>query len=120
MNSLITTLPPPSSSSTARAVLSQDGYQASVITLPAGGEFVLDVSHNSEDELLFVVDGEATLHVGDASNEVNTMLAKDQAVRLPKNQPHVIVARGDRTAKILRVSVPPRQVIIPPIESFAR
>lgn len=120
MNSLLTTLPPPSSAATSRTILSERGYQASLITLPAGSELTLDEGRNTQDQIVFVVEGEATLHVGDADSDVNTILTEDQAQHLSGNKPHVFVARSGATAKILRVSIPPRQVISPPIESFER
>ena len=48
------------------------------------------------------------------------MAPRDEAMLVPREGEHLIVAHADAPAKLLLVHVPPRQVITPPLESFER
>jgi quercetin dioxygenase-like cupin family protein len=67
-----------------------------------------------EEHLLYVVDGSATIRFDD----LNTILNKDEALLIPRGKQHVIAAHPGAWAKLLRVDVPPRQVVVPQIISF--
>lgn len=116
MNSLLTTLPPYAGAPTSTTVLSQAGYHASLHSLPPGAELPPCPGDGANDHILFVVEGEARVRVGD----VTTILAPEQALHLPSNKEHTIVAGSASALKILCVDVPPRQVTLPPIVSFER
>lgn len=68
------------------------------------------------EHILYGVEGEATIRFGD----VNTMLRQDQALLIPQGKAHVISASAESGTKILRLEVPPRQVVTPQILSFDR
>lgn len=111
MNPQITTLDPVTSATNTKTILSKEGFQCSLIMLAPGDETPLRESHDVEEHILFVVDGEATVRFG----EVNTMLAKDEALLIPKGKAHLIAAGASGWAKLLRVDVPPRQIVTPQI-----
>jgi hypothetical protein len=52
--------------------------------------------------------------------EVNTILRRDQALLLEAGDEPVIAAQPDGAAKVLRVAIPPRQVVTPQILTPAR
>jgi quercetin dioxygenase-like cupin family protein len=114
MNSEITTLDPVSSTVHSKTILSKQGFACSLIMLAPGDETPPRESDQVEEHILFVVDGVATVRFED----VNTILSKDEALLIPKGKPHTIVASPAGWAKILRVDVPPRQVVTPQIISF--
>lgn len=114
MNPQITTLDPVSSNVHARIILAKEGFACSLIMLAPGDETPPSESAQVEEHVLFVVDGEATVRCED----VNTILNKDEAMLIPKGKVHTIVASPGSWTKILRVDVPPRQMVTPQIISF--
>ena len=116
MNSQITTLDPVTSAANTKSILSKDGFTCSILMLEPGNETPKREASNVEEHILFVVDGDVTVRFDD----VNTMLGKDEALLIPKGREHVIAAHPGAWAKILRIDVPPRQIITPPLESFER
>jgi mannose-6-phosphate isomerase-like protein (cupin superfamily) len=116
MNPQLTTLDPITSATNTKSILSKDGFGCSIITLAPGDETPLRESHNVEEHILFTIDGEATVRSGD----LNTMLKKDEALLIPKGQPHLIAAGASGWAKVLRVDVPPRKVVMPEILTIDR
>lgn len=107
----ITSLPPVTTSASSKIVLSQDGFRCSLHTLPlasTGSSF--DVPESPE-HLLFVVDGEITVRSGD----VNTIVNKDEALRLPDGKSASVEARDGENAKVLQIEIPRRQVVTPQI-----
>ena len=116
MNPQITTLDPVTSSLNTKTILAQEGFTCSLLTLAPGDETPRHDTNHVEEHLLFVIEGEVTVRTG----EVNTLLHKDQALLIPKGQVHVIAAHPGNWAKLLRVDVPPRQLVTPQILSFDR
>ena len=116
MNSDITTLDPIAPPTHTKTILAQDGFHCSLISLEPGAETPLRVTTDVDEHLLFVVDGEATVRFTD----VNTVLEKDQALHIAAGREHVIAANFAGPTKLLRVDIPPRQVVTPPIVSFER
>lgn len=113
MNSSITTLDPINTATHAKAILSHDGFRCTLFTLAPGDELSRP-AEEVDEHVLFVVDGEVTLRIG----KVNTILAKEQAHHIAKGQHHAIAAHASGWAKVLRVDVPPRQVVTPQILTF--
>jgi quercetin dioxygenase-like cupin family protein len=114
MNPSITTLDPPTPNATIRKILSQDGFDGSLITLTPGEDAYRVDASQSQEHILFVVDGEVTVRSG----EVNTILKPEDALLLAKGREHSIVAHAPGQAKLLQIEVPPRQVVTPQILSF--
>ena len=116
MNSSLVTLDPVTVPSPARIILSKNGFTASLITIAPGEETPPRGADDAEEHLLFVVEGQATVRF----DEVNTIVDKDEALLIPRGKNHVISAMANRPAKVLRVEVPPRQVVEAPIISPER
>lgn len=116
MNSPTVTLDPISIPTTAKTILSKDGFTCSLITLAPGDETSAHAAEQIQEHLLFAVEGEATIRF----EEVNTILSKYAALLIPRGKPHVIAAEPNEGAKLLRIDVPPRQVVVPQIISFDR
>ncbi len=116
MNPQITTLDPVNRPLHAKTLLAQDGFTCSLLTLAPGDETARPEADAVEQHLLFVVEGEAVVRLG----EVNTILSKDEALLIPKGKAHAIAAQPGGWAKLLRVDVPPRQIVTPQILSVAR
>ena len=63
MNSPLVTLDPVTNRTTAKTILSRDGYTSSLITLESGTETVVGETDKLEEHLLFVVEGGATVRM---------------------------------------------------------
>lgn len=116
MASQITALDPVTTPLNTRTILAKEGYTCTLLTLAPGEETALRATNQSEDHLLFVIEGSVTLRAG----EVNTILGKDQAVPLRKGDETVVVAQPDGWTKLLRIDIPPRQIVTPQIITFDR
>ncbi|MEO6003717.1 MAG: cupin domain-containing protein [Opitutus sp.] len=116
MNSSITTLDPVTRPAHLQTILAEHGITCSLISLEPGAETPLRATTDVDEHLLFVVEGEATVRV----TEVNTILEKDQALHIAAGREHVIAANFTGPVKLLRVDIPPRQIVSPPIVSFER
>jgi mannose-6-phosphate isomerase-like protein (cupin superfamily) len=116
MNSPLVTLDPVTNHTTAKTILSRDGYTSSLITLEPGSETIVGETDKLEEHLLFVVEGGATVRV----DQVNTILNQDGALLIPRGKQHVISAPRNESAKLLRVDVPLRRLNEPEIVSFDR
>jgi mannose-6-phosphate isomerase-like protein (cupin superfamily) len=114
MNSEITTLEPPVQTVMSRNILSKDGFSCSVITLAPHDEIPRSESSQVEEHILFIIEGEALVRFED----VNMILNQEEASLIPKGRKYSLAAHGSGGAKLLRVDVPPRQIVTPPILSF--
>lgn len=111
MNPPLTTLDPVTSPSNIKSILAKEGFHGSIITLSPGDETPLREAQDVEATVLFAIEGEATVRFGD----LNTMLKKDEALLIPKGRAHLIVSGPNSWARILRVELPPQQVVTPQI-----
>lgn len=116
MTSKITTLDSVPATLNTKTILEKDGFSCSLLTLAPGDATPRREANQIEDHVLFVADGAATVRVG----EVNTILAKDQAMLIRQSQEYVIAAHPGGWAKILRIDVPPRQIVTPQIITLDR
>jgi mannose-6-phosphate isomerase-like protein (cupin superfamily) len=116
MKSQITTLDPVTTSPNTRTVLAKEGYTTSILTLAPGDETPPLAPTDINEHLVFVLEGEATVRTG----EVNTVLGKEQALLIRKGEDHVISAHPRGVTRILRIDVPPRQIVTPPIITLER
>lgn len=110
MNNL-TTLQPPAAAANSRNILAKNGFACALVTIEPGEQLSIEHSPSGEEHLLFVVEGEVTIRSG----EINTMLNKNEAHLLPKAEDCTIEASAEKPAKLLRVDVPPRQIVEAPI-----
>jgi mannose-6-phosphate isomerase-like protein (cupin superfamily) len=116
MTPQITTLDPVTTPIHVKTILSKNGFTCSLLELEAGNETPWREAHEVEDHVIYLVAGEATVRFGD----VNTILDRDEALLIPKGRAHAIAAAASGPARILRVEVPPRQIVTPQILSFDR
>jgi mannose-6-phosphate isomerase-like protein (cupin superfamily) len=116
MTPQITTLDPVTTPINMKTILAKDGFTCSLLTLAPGDETPRRDAIQIEEHVLFVIEGEATIRYG----EVNTILAKDQALLIRQGEEHVITGHPGGWTKILRVDVPPRQIMTPQIITFDR
>lgn len=114
MNPQLTTLDPIAAIA-SKTILAQDGFTCSLLTLAPGDEAPLR-ANEVEQHLLFVVEGDITVRFDD----INTMLNPGGALLVPKGKAYLISAGNSGWSKILRVDVPPRQIVEPEIVSFER
>ena len=106
----------PATSPTTKTILAKEGFQCSVTMLAPGDKTPLRDAHEVEEHIVFVIEGQVTVRFGD----INTMLNKDEALLIPKGREHLFAAGANSWAKILRVDVPPRQVVTPQILTIDR
>jgi quercetin dioxygenase-like cupin family protein len=111
----LTTLDPVPSLVRSTTILAKEGYHCSVIILAPRAETAPREAREVEEHLLIAVEGDVTVRFGD----INTMLRKEAALLVPKGTAHLISA-AESGAKILRVDVPPRQVVTPQILTLDR
>lgn len=116
MNPQITTLDPVATASNTKTILAKNGFDCALLTIAPGEEVAQLEVKTTDEQLLFVVEGEITVRAG----AVNTILEQDKALLVPRNESHTLVAHSNRPAKILRVIIPPRQIVTPQILSFSR
>ena len=116
MNPSIVTLDRVTTPTNSKTILSKDGFVCSLVMLAPGDETPPREADQVEEHVLFVVEGEATVRF----DALNTILKKDDALLIPRGKPHVISAHPGGWAKLLRLDVPPRQVVVPQIISFER
>ena len=116
MNSQLTTLEPVTTAANAKVLLTKDGFTCTLLMLAPGDEAPGREASQAEEHLLYLIEGEATVRFDD----INTMLSKDEVLLIPKGRRHTIAAHPGGWAKLLRVDVPPRRVVVPQIISFDR
>jgi len=112
----LATLDPVRSPAHSKTILSQDGFTCTLLTLAPGDETRRVESGHLDEHVLYVIEGEVTVR----SDAVNTILTQDKALLVPKGKEHSIAAHPGSRAKLLRLEVPPRQVIVPPLVSLER
>src|SRR5687768_522239 len=116
MNPQVITLEPTTTPTNSRTILSKNGFTCSLIMLAPGEETPPRETDQVEEHVLYIVEGMATVRF----EELNTILNKDEALLIPRDKQHVIAAHPETSAKLLRVDVPPREVVVPQIVSFDR
>ena len=112
MNSLITTLPPPPAAPSTTTILTKSGFSCSLITLAPGAELPASGAPATDEQILFVIEGEAAVQLGD---DVTTMLGRESALLIPSGREPGIVANSGSWTKLLRVQVPARTQLVSPL-----
>lgn len=108
------TLEPAARPTKTRNILAKDGFNCSLILLSPNEEIPRVEAAQVEEHILFVVHGEVTVHFED----MNTMLNQDEALLIAKGKEYSLSVRSAGECKLLRVDVPPRQIVTPQILSF--
>lgn len=110
----ITTMEQPTTTLSVRKILSNNGFECAVVTLQPDDDMAIDAARDSEERLLYVISGEATA----SSGEITTLLSAESAFLVPQREGCRVTVSGTQPVKLLRVEVPSRQVIEPPIYAF--
>lgn len=111
MNSSLTTLARPASPLQSTPVLSQRGFICTLFTLEPDTESTLPPSLSPDEQLLFVLEGDLAIHV----EGLTTLVNQGGACLLKPGPAAVLTARADTPTRVLRVEIPPRQVVTPQI-----
>lgn len=111
MNSLLTTLAPAPAGGQPKTVLSKNGFTCTVLTLAPGDELRRDDAGQIGEHVLYLLEGWATVSIGD----ISIILEKDRALHLAAGRVHTIAANAGSPARLLRVDVPPRAPVEPQI-----
>jgi glyoxylate utilization-related uncharacterized protein len=111
MNSSLNLLERPTAALTTTAVLAQNGFTCTLLTLEPGAETTLPAGRSPDEQLLFVVDGDIAIHAG----AVTTIVNRGEAFLLAPGATPVVSARVGPPARVLRVEIPPRQAVTPQI-----
>ncbi|AOS44584.1 hypothetical protein Verru16b_01647 [Lacunisphaera limnophila] len=111
MNSSLTTLELPSDLLQISPVLKQRGFTCSLLTLAPDTETRLPASPSPDDQLLFVITGDIAIH----AEGLTTIVNQGGACLLKPVASPVLSARAGAPSRVLRVEIPPRQVITPQI-----
>lgn len=109
MNPQITSLPPVATSFAEKTILERNGFSCSLVTLAAGD--ATRCESGAKEQILFVVGGEGKVRSG----ELTTILNADEAMLLPKGKEHEIAAQPTGALKFLKVVIPPREIVTPPL-----
>jgi len=111
MNSSLTTLERPASALQANPVFNQTGFTCTVFTLEPDTETRLPASASPDEQLLFVVEGDIAVH----NEGLTTIVNRGGAHLLKPGALPVLSARAGGLTRVLRVEIPPRQLITPQI-----
>jgi glyoxylate utilization-related uncharacterized protein len=111
MQSLLHTLDRPAPVLHTTPVLNQNGFSCALLTLAPGTETELPPSHTPDDQLLYVVDGEVAV----LARGVTTLLQRGKAMLLPPGKSTELAARAAAPVRLLRIEIPPRQIVSPEI-----
>jgi len=112
MNSLLT-IDPSISPVQSAPVLAQSGFTCTLLTLAPDSETTLPASASTEDQLLFVVTGGIAVH----HQGLTTLVNQGGACLIHPGQSPVLTSRAGQPTQVLRVEIPPRQVITPQLIS---
>ncbi len=110
MNSL-ETLERPSAALTTAPVLHQRGFTCTILTLQPDSEAKLPESASADEQLLFAIDGDIAVHL----EGVTAIINQGGAHLVKAGTSPVLSAGANGPTRILRVEIPPRQVIEPQI-----
>lgn len=111
MNPIITVLDNPTPTLESAPVLSQNGFTCTLLTLAPDSETTLPASASPDEQLLFVVEGDIAIH----AHGLTTLVNQGSACLLKPGATPVVTARAGHPTRILRVEIPPRQVVTPQI-----
>jgi hypothetical protein len=111
MNSSLETLERPSSPLQYTSVLTQNGFNCTLITLEPHAETVLPAIPSPDEQLLFVLKGDLAIK----TDGVTTLLSREAATLLPSDRPVVLTTPAGSSSRALRVQIPPRRIVTPQI-----
>ncbi len=82
-----------------------------MLTLAPDSETALPSGSPTDDELLFVVEGDIAVH----THGLTTLVNQGGACLIRPGQSPVLTARAGLPTRVLRVEIPPRQIAAPQI-----
>ncbi len=108
MNSL-TTLERPAPLLSINTLLSRAGFTCQLLTFAPDSEAILPESASADPQLLFVVDGDIAIH----AEGLTTIVNRGGTFLVQPGRTSVISARAEIPSRVLRVEIPPRQIVTP-------
>ncbi len=112
----VTSLPPLAPSVRAKTLLAKAGVTCALLSLAAGDEISAHDRRDASEQLLVVLDGQATVRTG----EVSTILDPEGVLLVAAGSEYSIAASSATGARLLRIDLPPRRTNEPVIHSFDR
>lgn len=111
MNASLQTLDLPAIKLLAKPVLNHNGFTCTQYTLIPGADAELPVSQSQDDQMLIVLEGEVAV----LGRGVTTLLKSGSALVVAPGKTIELTARTATPVRVLRVEIPPRQVVAPQI-----
>ncbi len=90
-------------------LLVREGFTCTLLTFAPDSETVLPASASTDPQLLFVVVGDIAIH----TEGLTTIVNRGSTHLVHPGRTVVISARAEEPSRVLRVEIPPRQVITP-------
>lgn len=112
----ITTLPTLPPAARLKTLLAQDGITCSLITLSPSDETSRSEAREGSEQLLIVLDGQATVRIAD----VSTMLNPEGTLLIAPGSAYSLAASPVAGARLFRIDLPARRAAEPVIHSFDR
>lgn len=110
----ITTLPALAPAARAKTLLAKDAITCTLLTLAPGAETPRSEAGELGEQLLVVLDGQATVRFP----EVSTMLNTEGALLIAAGATHSVAASAAYGARLLRIDLPMRRAAEPVLHSF--
>ncbi len=108
---LLNTLKPSSRSLEKKTILSHEGFEGAIMTLRVGEENMLAETASRGERILVVLEGEVTIEYGG----INTILNREEAMVIAPERDCTVRATGEGSTRLLKLDVPARQVVNPPL-----
>lgn len=112
----ITTLPAPNPAARLKTVIAKDGVVCRLLTLAPGHATSRHEARDGGEQILIVLDGQATVRMAD----VSTILNPEGALFISAASAYSIEASAPAGARLLRIDLPRRGAGEPVIYSFDR
>ncbi|MEN9401923.1 MAG: hypothetical protein RL091_626 [Verrucomicrobiota bacterium] len=111
MNTVIHTIERPETGLLAKQILNQNGFVCTHYTLKPGADTELPTSMSNDDQMLYVLEGEVAV----LARGVTTLLKAGSAMLMTAGKAVELTARAETPVRLLRVEIPPRQIVTPQI-----
>jgi quercetin dioxygenase-like cupin family protein len=116
MNASLHTIELPPTELLAKPILNQNGFTCTQFTLVPGADTELPPSHSQDEQMLIVLEGEVAV----LARGVTTLLKPGAAMLMAPGKAVEVSARAESPVRLLRVEIPPRQIITPQIISLGK
>ncbi|MCR6656307.1 MAG: hypothetical protein NVV63_10930 [Opitutus sp.] len=108
---LLNTLKPAPRSLEKKSILSREGFEGAIVTLQAGEGNALTEPAARGERVIVVLEGEVTLEC----DGIHTVLNREEATLVLPDRECTLRATGAGRTRVLKLDVPARQVVNPPL-----